>query len=186
MEKIIERIHIRMKENGWYLPLRMFLNSKEFEMIIGKLCIMTNNNEIWYPSMSRILSPFDNCKFNNVKGIIITGPYTCDKESITNFSNDKDLNKNFKKYYNIEKLEKEGILFIREFVTTLQVNSIKEVVHHRKLWKPFIDYIFDIVQKPSLGIFTKRICTINTKNIDKQIIDDFLTNIGIDLEKVKA
>lgn len=144
-------------EKSWSLLLEDFFNSEEGE-ILDKNIETAYNDNVCYPPMDKIFAAFNNCKFEDVKVVIIgQDPYHGAGEANgMAFSSDKDtppptlvnIFKAIKSDYptakfetgNLTCLAKQGVLFLNSCLTV----SAGKAMSHKKLgWQNLVAYVID-------------------------------------------
>lgn len=164
IEIIIEKLKEQLKKTTWYMPLRYFLMSQDFENIIKKLFEFSKENRRFTPQVKNLFKPFEIYDYDKSRIIFLFDkPY-----NKLNWSNGIPIacpnvlkkTSEFKYFENAlgRKLERDlsdfgdnSVLLLHSAFTT-DISDEGSLLHY-KIWQPFIRYIFDLLSRDSKKIF---------------------------------
>ncbi len=147
-------------DNSWKTVLENELNAPYFQSLV-EFVKGEYNTKTCYPKGGQIFSAFDNCKFDDVKVVIIgQDPYHGPRQanglcfsvndgitfppSLINIFKEieADLGKPFPKTGNLERWANQGVLLLN---ATLTVEQAKPGSHQNKGWETFTDAVIKAV-----------------------------------------
>lgn len=164
------KLYEKLKPSGWGDKLKGFLLSQEFTDILTELYNQSQEGKNFTPVIKEIFRAFEECPYNDLKVVIVgQDPYpkmniadgiafSCShtreeqpalqyifdeiartvRESLPREEFDPDL----KRWSN------QGVLMLNTSLTC-EINNLGS---HTALWKPFINYLFDILNSNNTGI----------------------------------
>lgn len=156
MQEIINKINAKLKPNGWYDQLRMFVESSDFCEIIAELKRKVDEDKQRFcPGLNIAFRFLEAIKPKDIKAVILID-YACNildqADGIPLSSRDKYFERTpvhlfqsiveTQTKFNVEGWVKQGILIV-----PLSLTSKIEGKSHKKLWAPFIMRIIESVNK---------------------------------------
>lgn len=148
----------KLINTGWYNKLRFFTKSSEFEDILLHLANEASEGRRFTPMIKDIFKPFELTKFNELKVVIL-----CKEPRLNPMLNNGlalSHRGSLKQEYDFQALisgigncsvidgdltgwAKQGVLLLNSSLTT----RIDRSGAHKKLWGPFISYLFDVLNR---------------------------------------
>ena len=158
-EKLIEKL----EDSGWEPALSPFINGLSFDIILNKLVTLVEDDRRFTPKFKEILNAFKECPYDDLKVIIIgQDPYpqlgvadgiafSCSKKKKPEASLRyilKETENDPRDIYppalcDLRRWSNQGVLLLNT-AFTVEVNKIGS---HIDLWKPFVEYIFDLLNR---------------------------------------
>jgi len=164
--KKINDLKKKLEDSEWEEILYPFINSTEFQFILNKLIKNVENNIRFTPIMGDWFNCFIKCKFNKMNVIFINqDPYpqiniadgmafssskskTEEKAIKYIFDYIKSYDPDCSRNPNLERWAKQGVLLLNTCVTT----ELNKFGSHELLWKPFITYLLQSINKTQSNI----------------------------------
>ena len=168
-DKIKETFINKLQKTGWDIPLRGFIYSKDFEDIINFLYNESINGRKITPVLKDIFGTFEQCPYSELKVVILgQDPYskigvanglafccakTREKEPELQFLLD-EINHtvyddaNVSTNPDLSRWSKQGVLLLNTALTT----TVNKTGQHYLIWRPFLAYLFDILNWKTSGI----------------------------------
>jgi len=155
-EKLIESI----KQSGWEPALSPFINGLSFDMIMNNLVSLVEANRRFTPKFKDIMNAFIECPYDNVNVIVIGQdpyPQLGVADGIAFSCSNKGKAEKSLQYINkaigtdhtdLRCWANQGVLLINT-AFTVEVNKIGS---HMDMWKPFVEYLFDIINRHKKNI----------------------------------
>jgi uracil-DNA glycosylase len=174
---IIKKMLIsEFKISGWDIILNPFIESEAFDTLTEKLNLLVEQDRRFTPKFKEVFIPFIETKFEDLKIVIVNqDPYpqfgVADGLAFS-CSNDKkpepSLKYMFEELYgenkvvntaeygeviiapknNLKRWANQGVLLINTSFTC----EINKIGSHRDIWKPFIEYVFECINKTNKDI----------------------------------
>ena len=166
IKEIQDKLITKLKFSGWSTKLRGFLLSSDFESILQKLYNDSQSGKKFTPILKNIFRAFEECEYDDLKVVMISmDPYpglgVADGVSFSCSLTEKEqpslrhvFNAIEKSYPDITRnpdltrWSNQGILMLNAALTC----EVGKSGSHIKLWKPFITYLFDILNSYNSGL----------------------------------
>jgi uracil-DNA glycosylase len=178
LQEVQVNLYERLKPSGWGAKLKTFLLSQDFLDILEYLYKESREGRNFTPVLKELFRAFEECPYDNLKVVIIgQDPYpginvadgilfscshtqkeethlqqlfdeierTVYPEALPtdeDYVHRNDYNPDLKRWSN------QGVLLLPTALTC-KINVLGE---HQELWKPFITYLFDILNAYNTGI----------------------------------
>lgn len=162
IEDIKQKLFDKLTPSGWSHKLKPFLFSGDFDNILIELIKLSEEGKNFTPTLKDIFKAFEECPYNELKVIIIgQEPYinigsadgiafSCSNnpriETSLRFMLD-EVNKtiyggnNLSIDPDLKRWSNQGMLLLNSTLTS----EIGKSGQHYELWKPFIAYLFDLL-----------------------------------------
>lgn len=164
------KLYEKLKPSGWGDKLKGFLLSQEFTDILTELYNQSQEGKKFTPVIKEIFRAFEECPYNDLKvvivgrepypkmniadGIAFSCSYTREEQPSLRYIFDEiartvreslpreEFDPDLKRWSN------QGVLMLNTSLTC-EINNLGS---HTALWKPFINYLFDILNSNNTGI----------------------------------
>jgi uracil-DNA glycosylase len=169
IDEIKKKILHKLEKSGWDKPLYDFIISKDFENIINSLYKESRDGNKFTPLLKDIFKAFELCPYNELKVVIVAqDPYP--GKGIADgiaFSCSHTRNKQPSLKYLLDEINhtlyddnsvstdpdlsrwcEQGVLMLNVALTT----TVNKVGQHYLLWRPFLAYLFDVLNWNNSGI----------------------------------
>jgi uracil-DNA glycosylase len=176
--EIQTKLYERLKPSGWGDKLKMFIMSDEFNSILTQLWNESKEGVKFTPVVKDLFRAFEECPYNDLKivfvgqdpypqanvadGISFSCSYTNKEQPSLRYIFDEihrtiygpnfppgDNDPNRKDYDpDLKRWSNQGILMLNTALTC----SVNNIGSHIKLWEPFIQYLFDMLNNSNTGI----------------------------------
>lgn len=165
--EIKEKLYERLRPSGWADQLKAFILSEDFDNIIDCLLSLTEDGKRFTPPLKLVFRPFELVPFDEVKVVLMDRLPYFDMGQADGLA--YSVNNGSKPFRLMRLLEKaaggnqkflpepstdltgwanQGVLLLNASLTT----QIGREVSHEKIWTPFLNYVFDILDKRRAGI----------------------------------
>jgi uracil-DNA glycosylase len=163
------KLYEQLKPSGWGDKLRMFILSDEFYKILNVLMQDSLAGKKFTPTIKNLFKAFEECPYDQLK-VVMVGQDPYPKEGVadgiafscsrTNHPSEiqPSLRNIYKALdsegiehnhtYNLKDWSNQGILMLNTALTT----NIGVSGAHAELWKPFMIYLFDVLNTRETGI----------------------------------
>ena len=169
VQEIKDKLYANLEPSGWARKLRGFIYSGEFDSIILKLIKETQIDKRFTPKLKDVFKAFEECPYEELKVVMVgQDPYpqlniadgiafscgkTMKEEPILKYifgaiedtvyqGEDHSWDPDLKRWSN------QGILMLN-IALTVEINKIGS---HYLIWKPFITYLFDVLNSDNKGL----------------------------------
>lgn len=193
--QIKEKLINQLKTGGWYIPLRTYINSSEFDELLLALYNEVNvHGRRFTPELKYVFRPFELCPYDSTKVVIINeeGPYrepgvgdglawSCSRVESPRFNLrnileavqdtvpilDRQLPISTQlDEKDLTRWARQGVLLLNESLTA-QVDTIP-IEHHQALWNNFLYLVMDVINDRT---DTKIIVLVgNNYNLDTEFV----------------
>ncbi len=161
------KLYEKLKPSGWADRLKGFILSDDFHKILVELLAQSRDGKRFTPVLKQLFRAFEECPYRELKVIVINqDPYA--KAGVADgiafsCSNSDKMQTSLKYIYkeiddtvnqfhdhdkDLAKWSNQGILMLNTALTT----TIGKNGTHVELWKPFITYLFDILNSYNNGL----------------------------------
>ena len=169
VDEIKKKFITKLQKTGWDIPLRGFIYSKDFEDIIKFLYDESINGRKITPVLKDIFGAFEQCPYSQLK-VVILGQDPYPRLGVANgvaFCCAKTREKQPSLQYLLDEVNhtvyedasvstnpdlsrwsKQGILLLNAALTT----TVNKIGQHYLIWRPFLAYLFDILNWNTSGI----------------------------------
>lgn len=188
LNEVRDVLYDRLKPSGWANKLHLFIQSSDFMKILTELQKQSDSGQRFTPKIIRVFRALEQCPYDNLKVVmmgqdpyyqILNGknvadgiPFSCGNTGVIQPSLKyvyKALEKTvypFGTHWepDLKCWSNQGVLMLNAALTT----EIGKVGAHYGLWKPFLNFLFDILtfQNPGLVyLFMGRIAQEWSKRI---------------------
>jgi uracil-DNA glycosylase len=162
IENIKQKLFDKLEPNGWGKKLKPFIFSGDFDNILIELIRLSEENKNFTPTLKDLFKAFEECPYDELKVIIIgQEPYinigsadgiafSCSNNLRIETSLKFILDEVNKTIYDgnkvsidpeLKRWSNQGILLLNSTLTS----EIGKSGQHYELWKPFIAYLFDLL-----------------------------------------
>jgi len=169
IEEIKEKFYQKLIPSGWGRVLKSFIFSGDFDNIILQLVKRSNSGERFTPIFKDLFKAFEECPYDQLCVVIVGQDpfptinvadgiaFSCSKVDKAQPSLKFILTEvNRTMYNNIEisteldltRWSNQGILLLNTALTT----AVGKIGVHYDIWKPFIAYLFDWLDKYNNGL----------------------------------
>lgn len=168
LKDIQSKLYERLKPSGWGDKLKGFLLSDDFYTILDALLTEAMENKRFTPTMKQLFKAFEECPYSSLKVVIVGQdpyPYPGVADGIAfSCGNDSKIQASLR--YMFKDIEEtvykdgykwdgdltrwcnQGVLMLNTALTT----NINKVGMHVEIWKPFIQYLLDIITFENPGL----------------------------------
>lgn len=159
-----QKLYEQLKPSGWADKLKMFILSDEFYSILEQLAKESSGGKKFTPTIKHLFRAFEECPYNELK-VVIVGQDPYPKEGVADgiafscskTSHPSQIQPSLKQIYkaldaegiehfhtyDLKAWSNQGILMLNSALTT----TIGTPGAHTKLWEPFMQYLFDILNQ---------------------------------------
>lgn len=169
VHEVREKLYNKLKSSGWGDKLRMFIMSDEFENILNSLVVRAKEGKRFTPVLKQVFRAFEECPYQDLKVVIIgQDPYIYPNVAdglAFSCSNTSTIQPSLKYIYqaveetvypgqdyfrdpDLKKWANQGVLLLNSALTT----TINKVGDHYTIWKPFMEYLFDVIGYHNSGL----------------------------------
>ena len=168
IKEIQTKLYEKLQPSGWGDRLKMFLLSKDFENILTHLYNESQDGRKFTPVLKDLFRAFEECPYDQLKVVIIgQDPYpqagVADGISFSCSHTGKvqpSLRYIFKEIEStvypdgmtwdpdLKRWSNQGILMLNTAMTC----EIGNIGSHIKLWEPFTEYLFDVLDNGYTGL----------------------------------
>lgn len=163
-----QKLYDKLKPSEWGDKLKTFLMSDEFGSILTQLLLESQAGERFTPVVKQLFRAFEECPYSELKVIMITqDPYP--KAGIADgiaFSSSntgevpaslrfmfKDIEETvytdgYEWNPDLARWSNQGVLMLNTALTT----STGKIGMHVELWRPFIDFLMDVLAHSNSGL----------------------------------
>jgi uracil DNA glycosylase len=138
----------RLSNTGWGSKLRFFVRSSEFYDLLLRLYLEKENDYRFTPALKYIFLPFELCHFSNLQAIVVMSePYT---NPIFNTGLAVQSTEDIPQSIAFTKALGRGIGEIADRVLLLNASLTAQIDYpnaHFEIWKPFRNYLFDVLNR---------------------------------------
>ncbi len=187
-EEIQDKLYNNLKKSNWHIPLKGFLLSENFFIIIDKLAEFYVDGIRFTPSLKDMFNAFYQCDYKNLKTVfIINTPFRKLGSSdgiALGCSKIKNAPPHFKHFekaigttihssdkheinHNLEYLARQGVLLLPASFT---IDAQRSSDMHIKLWRTFYNYLLDSLSKENKYSF---VLVGSPADIYEPLIDNF-------------
>lgn len=172
------KLYENLKASGWGQKLKLFLLSDEFATILEELHKQSSEGKRFTPILKNVFRAFEECHYNELKIVMICqDPYpeielsdgmlfSCSNKmketselriifneierTVYNPAEPREGNVIHRDTYNpdLTRWANQGILLLHMPLTC----EIGKVESHKELWKPFYNFLFDMLNNYNTGI----------------------------------
>ena len=160
IEEIKQKIFKKLEPSGWARPLKSFIFSSDFDVIITQLVTLAKDGKRFTPKLSQMFRAFEECPYDELKVVMVgQDPYpklgvadgiafSCSNTMEQQPSLRFILNEVNRTVYDgvgqshdpdLTRWANQGILMVNTALTT----TVGKVGQHYPIWKPFLAYLFD-------------------------------------------
>ena len=169
LKDIQTKLHDKLKPSGWGDKLKMFILSQDFYEILSKLHQDVKAKKRFAPTLKDVFRNFEECSYKDLK-VVIVGHELYPQADIADgilFSSSKTgeptphLKNIFKEIErttdnpdgyvwdpDLKRWSNQGVLMLNIPMTSQVANANS----HNKLWEPFNNYLFEMLNKYNTGI----------------------------------
>ena len=169
LEDVKLKLYERLKPSGWADKLKAFMLSDDFGNILQELYKQSQAGQRFTPQIKQLLRAFEACPYDKLKVVMLgQDPYpqpgTCDGLAFS-CSNLKYVQPSLKFIFqeledtvykgqsysrdpDLTRWADQGVLLINTALTT----TVGQVGQHYLLWRPFIAFLFDMLNWYNPGI----------------------------------
>lgn len=170
LKDIQNKLYENLKPSGWGDKLKMFILSKEFYDILEKLYTDSRNDKKFTPIIKDLFRAFEECPYDKLKVVMVNqDPYfkigvadgiafSCshtnkaepnlehilEEIEATVYPDQEDATDDV----DLKRWSNQGVLMLNTALTC----EAGKVSSHVDLWKPFIAYLFDLLNTHNTGI----------------------------------
>jgi uracil-DNA glycosylase len=167
LKEIQQKLYEKLKPSGWADKLKGFILSDEFYKILLTLYGDVNNGNRFTPGLKNLFRAFEECPYNELKLIILNAePYSkagvADGIAFSCANSDKmqaslkymykEIDNTINEFHDhdkdLSKWSNQGVLLLNASLTA----RIGEPMMHAQLWKPFMNYLFDMLNNYNTGL----------------------------------
>jgi uracil-DNA glycosylase len=162
IEEIKQKLFDKLEPSGWGQKLKPFIFSGDFDNILIELIKLSEKGKNFTPTLKNLFRAFEECPYDKLKVVIIgQEPYvnmgtadgiafSCGNDSRIETSLKfmlTEINSSVYGDYNIsidpdlKRWSNQGILLFNSALTS----QIGKSGQHYELWKPFMAYLFDLL-----------------------------------------
>jgi uracil-DNA glycosylase len=163
------KIHEQLRESGWADKLKMFILSDEFYNILEKLANESRAGNKFTPTIKNLFKAFIECPYHQLK-VVFVGQDPYPKEGVadgiafscSNTEHPSQVQPSLRQIYkaldtegvehfhtyNLKDWANQGMLMLNSALTT----QIGTPGAHKDIWKPFVTYLFDVLNSENAGI----------------------------------
>jgi uracil-DNA glycosylase len=166
LKEIQQKLYEKLKPSGWAERMKAFLLSDDFHSILEDLLEQTHGGKRFTPVLKQLFRAFEECPFEELHTIIIgQSPHpkageadgillSASNTGVANASLNKvfgELERTVTSSYvhnpDLKRWSNQGVLMLNPALTT----EIGKVDTHIELWKPFMVYLFDVLNNSDTG-----------------------------------
>lgn len=169
LKDIQQKLYEKLKPTGWADRLKLFLLSDDFYKILDELLTQSQDGKHFTPVLKQLFRAFEECHYDELKVIMVNqDPYP--KANIADgvaFScaNTDQVQASLK--YILQEVEttihpqggyehnpdlarwsKQGVLMLNTSLTAV----VGQTGQHAELWKPFTNYLFEMLRTYNTGL----------------------------------
>lgn len=169
LKDIQQKLYEKLKPSGWADRLKGFILSEDFHQILQELWKQSQDGKKFTPVLKQLFRAFEECPYNELKVIMIgQDPYPkAEVADGISFScgNTGQIQASLKYIFrNIEdtiypdggyvhepdlaRWSNQGVLMLNTALTT----TVGKIGVHVELWKPFLNYLFDMLSSYNTGL----------------------------------
>ena len=149
-----------LKDYGWYPLLKSFILSDDFQQIIKTLYNQSQANEHFTPVIKDLFNMFKECKYSDLKVIIIDTEPNATVNASTGLAWSTRINTpqtytlfntldpKITPINNLKHWANQGVLLLNSSLTT----TINKKHAHLELWKPFTGYLLEMLNTYNSGL----------------------------------
>jgi uracil-DNA glycosylase len=167
LDKVKDYLLRTLRISGWQNKLKAFIHSSDFDDILAFLAEEVSDARRFTPPVKYLFKAFEKCPFEELKVVLIAdGPYprlgvadgialSC---SLTGRAEpaldcifdaiEKDLESAINRHPDLGRWGQQGILLLNIALTS-RLDASKG---HIKLWRPFINYLLDMLNMENRGL----------------------------------
>lgn len=169
--EIQSKLYEILKPSGWGDKLKMFILSADFTQILTELYAQVQNGQNFTPVLKEVFRPFTECPYSKLRVVFVNKDPYCKPgvaDGLAFSSAHKQTEEHDLKYlmrevkrttksvdgmtkppiFDLTPWANQGILLLNTSMTC----QISHIGSHTELWKPFITYLFDILNSYNSGI----------------------------------
>lgn len=169
LEQTKLKLYERLKASGWSNKLRTFILSDAMDTILLQLLKEANDGQRFSPVLKQVFRAFEECPYKDLKVVMLgqsSYPYPKIADGIAFSSSNTGYippslrymfqeinttvypNEPYTQDPDLARWSNQGILMINTALTT----TIGKVDVHYEMWKPFIGFLFDILNSYNPGL----------------------------------
>lgn len=169
LKEIQQKLYEKLKPSGWGDKLKLFLLSDDFYKILETLYIESTSGKKFTPVLKQLFTAFEECPYSELKVIILSPePYPkaeladgmafsssnidtipASLEMILNDIERTVYPEGYKsKTSDLRHWANQGVLLLNTNLTT----TIGSSGVHNELWRPFNEYLFDMLSAYNSGL----------------------------------
>jgi len=161
-----EKLNSKLKDCGWYEPLKEFTESDSFYQIVDFLFYESVAGREFTPTLKNIFRAFEECPFDNLK-VVIVGQDPYPQKGVADgiaFSCSRKLRPEKSLQYIFKSLEEtcdivggspdlkrwsnQGVLMLNTALTT----QVQNIGAHKLIWENFTKYVLTVISQKKIGI----------------------------------
>lgn len=168
LKVVKQKLYERLKPSGWADKLKGFLLTNDFDDILEELYNQSIVGKRFTPVIKQLFRAFEECPYSELKVVMIgqdpyPQPNVADGIAFS-CSNLGKIQPSLKFMYNdlentvypngftwdpdLSRWSNQGVLMLNTSLTT----EIGKIGKHYDIWKPFMDYLLDILTDSNTGI----------------------------------
>jgi uracil-DNA glycosylase len=166
LKDIQQKLYEKLKPSGWADKLKGYLLSDEFYQVLETLYNEANEGHRFTPVLKDLFRAFEECPYDQLKVVVVgQDPYpkanaadgiafSCSKNGVMQaslryiFSDLKEtIDPEYVENIDLKRWSNQGVLMLNTALTT----RIGKIGMHIELWRPFMNYLFDMLNSYNPG-----------------------------------
>ncbi len=162
LKNIRNNLYNRLENTGWQEKLSLLVKSSDFDDILSTLYNEVQDDRRFTPPIKDLFKPFELCKFQDLKVIFVypepyPDPTLNDGLAISHTQNVgtelgffamingliETVGSSSVTTGDLSSWAKQGVLLLNTTFTTMVMNPGQ----HNEIWKPFTNYLFEVLNK---------------------------------------
>jgi len=169
LKEIQQKLYENLKPSGWADKLKGYLLSDDFHRVLLTLYGEMNEGNRFTPVLKQLFRAFEECPFDELKVIMIgQEPHSkagvadgialsCANTGVIQGSLkyvfeelERTVDQNYVQNPDLKRWSNQGVLMLNTSLTTRV--GIEKSLMHEELWKPFMIYLFDVINNSNTGL----------------------------------
>lgn len=167
LKEIQQKLYNNLKPSGWADKLKGFILSDDFYSILEQLLAESQDGKRFTPVLKQLFRAFEECPYDELKIVMVApGPYpnagaadgiaySCSNTGVIQqplnyiFEElERTVDPEYVQNPDLKRWSNQGVLMLNTALTT----SAGQINSHAELWKPFMEYLFDILNSYNTGV----------------------------------